>query len=213
MDHKRRYFIAMAGLLAGGTPYSRCSWQQVNYQPNLPQKVTLLIQQPQSAKSYYSTCAVSIDRQNRFCHNNLQLKRMEKDRLYWVHLSILAMILVVKSYLAIYAWKKQGTGECSQKDFCSCLAKELISVKTAQRWNIAMQRLWQQQETVFLCAKTWNNALSTIFLASMLMLMTSRHNNATCRSFCLSFVLTYSYWPSWWTLFSISGGHVFKYAS
>ena len=75
MDRERRYFIATAGSLAEGKPYSLYRWRQVNQQPNAPpDKVTLSIQQPQIAETYYSTCA-AIDRHNRYRQDDLRIEK------------------------------------------------------------------------------------------------------------------------------------------
>jgi hypothetical protein len=106
MDRERRYFIATAGSLAEGTPYSRCRWRQVNQQPNAPpEKVTLSIQQPQTAETYYSTCA-AIDRNNRYCQDDLRIeKKIEtRDWSVCVYLSIFAKI-VVYTWLVYNAFK------------------------------------------------------------------------------------------------------------
>ena len=80
MDRERRYVIATAGSLAEGTPYSRCRWRQVNQQPNAPpEKVTLSIQQPHIAETYYSTCA-AFDRHNRYCQDDLRIEKKIKTR-------------------------------------------------------------------------------------------------------------------------------------
>ncbi len=128
MDRERRYFIATAGSLAEGTPYSRCRWRQVNQQPNAPpEKVTLSIQQPQIAETYYSTCA-TIDRRNRYRQDDLRIeKKIEtRDWSVRINLSIFAMI-VVDTWLVYNAFKNTPhETECSQKDFYSVLAEVLI---------------------------------------------------------------------------------------
>jgi hypothetical protein len=106
MDCKRRYFIARAGSLAEGTPYSGCCWRQVNQQPNAPpEEVTMSIQQPQIAEAYYSTYA-AIDRYNRYCQDDLRIeKKIEtNDWSVCVNLSIIAMI-VVDTWLDYNAFK------------------------------------------------------------------------------------------------------------
>ena len=61
MDHERRYFIATAGSLLEGSPYTRCRWQQVSQDPNTPpEKITMTIKKPQIAKVYYTTDIVKM---------------------------------------------------------------------------------------------------------------------------------------------------------
>jgi hypothetical protein len=53
MDRERRYFIATAGALSEGTPYTRCRWRQVSQDRNAPpERVTMTIKQPQIAEIY-----------------------------------------------------------------------------------------------------------------------------------------------------------------
>ncbi len=90
MDRERRYFIATAGNLAEGTPYTRCRWRQVNRAPNAAsERVIMTIKQPQIAEVYYDTCG-AIDRHNRYRQDDLQMeKKVEtKDWSVRVNLSI-----------------------------------------------------------------------------------------------------------------------------
>ena len=75
MDRERRYFIATAGSLMQGTPYTRCRWWQVSDEPNAPpEKVNLVIAQPQIAEMYYSTCS-AIDEHNRLRQDDLRIEK------------------------------------------------------------------------------------------------------------------------------------------
>jgi hypothetical protein len=90
-------------------------------------EVTLLIQQPQIAETYYSTCA-AIDRHNRYRQDDLRIeKRIEtRDWSVRVNLSFFAMI-VVDTWLVYNAFKNTPhETECLQKDFYSVLAEEWI---------------------------------------------------------------------------------------
>lgn len=132
MDRERRYFIATAGSLAEGTPYTRCRWRQVSQDPNAPpERITMTIKQPQIAELYYSTCG-AIDRHNRFRQDDLRMeKKIEtKDWSVRVNLSIFAMI-IVDSWLVYNAFKnapleEEDQRKCLQKEFYSMLAEELI---------------------------------------------------------------------------------------
>ena len=130
MDRERRYFIATAGALSEGTPYTRCRWRQVSQDPNAPpERVTMTIKQPQIAEIYYSTCG-SIDKHNRYRQDDLRIeKKVEtKDWSVRVNLSIFAMI-VVDTWLVYNAFKNGGATQqrkCLQKEFYSILAEELI---------------------------------------------------------------------------------------
>jgi hypothetical protein len=130
MDRERRYFIATAGSLSEGTPYTRCRWRQVSQDPNAPpEKITMTIKQPQIAELYYTTCG-AIDRHNRYRQDDLRIeKKVEtKDWSVRVNLSIFAMI-VVDTWLVYNAFKNAPAGnqrKCLQKEFYSILAEELI---------------------------------------------------------------------------------------
>ena len=138
MDRDRRHFIATAGSLAEGTPYSRCRWRQESEEANAPPaRVTLTIKQPQIAEIYYSTCG-AIDRHNRYRQDDLRIeKKIEtKDWSVRVNLSIFAMI-VVDSWLVYSAFKD---GSTKQKDFYSILAEELIDNTYDTRSGARRQR-------------------------------------------------------------------------
>ena len=76
MDHERQYFIATAGsLVQAGLPYTHCCWWQVSDEPNAPpQKVNLMVSQPQIAEIYYSTCS-AIDKHNRLRQDDLCIEK------------------------------------------------------------------------------------------------------------------------------------------
>jgi hypothetical protein len=134
MDRERRYFIATAGALSEGKPYTRCRWRQVSQDRNAPpERVTMTIKQPQIAEIYYATCG-AIDRHNRYRQDDLRIeKKVEtKDWSVRVNLSIFAMI-VVDTWLVYNAFKNgtssaraQQQRKCLQKEFYSILAEELI---------------------------------------------------------------------------------------
>ena len=129
MNRERRYFIATAGSLSEGIPYSCCRWRQVSQDPNAPpERVTMAIKQPQIAEIYYAMCG-AIDRHNRLRQDDLMIeKKIETKYLsVCVNVSIFAMI-VVDTWLVDNAFKN-GTGaqrKCLQKKFYSILAEELI---------------------------------------------------------------------------------------
>ena len=73
MDRERRYFIATAGALSEGMPYTRCQWEQMGQDRNAPpERVTMTIKQPQIFEIYYNSCD-AIDRHNRFHQDNLRI--------------------------------------------------------------------------------------------------------------------------------------------
>ena len=135
MDRERRYFISSAGSLSNGKPYTRLRWRQVDDQPNAapPQKVNLVIGQPQIAEMYYSTCS-AIDKHNRYRQDDLRMeKKLETHN--WsmrVNLSIFAMT-VVDTWLVFNGFRKdsmmQNVQHYTQKEFYSVLAEELIDNK------------------------------------------------------------------------------------
>jgi hypothetical protein len=98
MDLERWYYIATAGSLMHGTPYTRCCWRQVSDETNAPpQKVNLVIGQPHMAEIiyYYSTCG-AIDKHNRLRQDDLLIEK-KIENINWstrVNLSTFAMVVV-----------------------------------------------------------------------------------------------------------------------
>ena len=112
MDRERRYFNATAGSFEHGTPYTRCRSRQVSDEPNAPpEKVNLVIGQPQIAEFYYSTCS-AIDKHNRLRQDDLRIEKKVETINWstWVNLSIFAMI-VVDAWLVYNAFAQRGRGE------------------------------------------------------------------------------------------------------
>ncbi|KAI2514170.1 Transposase IS4 [Fragilaria crotonensis] len=149
MDRERRYFIATAGSLQAGTPYTRCRWRQVSDEPNAPpQKVNLVVSQPQIVEIYYSTCS-AIDKHNRLRQDDLRIEK-KVETVNWstrVNLSIFAMI-VVDSWLVYNAFT-QGRA-LNQKEFYSVLAEELFDNDYNNRGqpSSAARRSFQQEACI-----------------------------------------------------------------
>jgi hypothetical protein len=62
VDRDRRYFIAITSSTLDGESFSRVRWRQLE---DGPERVELVVPQPQAAEVYYTACA-QIDRHNRF---------------------------------------------------------------------------------------------------------------------------------------------------
>jgi hypothetical protein len=149
MDRERRYFNATAGSFEHGTPYTRCRSRQVSDEPNAPpEKVNLVIGQPQIAEFYYSTCS-AIDKHNRLRQDDLRIEKKVETINWstWVNLSIFAMI-VVDAWLVYNAFAQRGRGEelNNQKEFYSVLAEELIDNAYNDKGRASVARRSFQQE-------------------------------------------------------------------
>jgi Transposase IS4 len=129
VDRERRYFIATAGSLNAGFPYTRTRWRQLEddrFAP--PEQVTFHIAQPYAAELYYSACG-KVDQHNRDRQDTLQLecKIGTQNWATRVNHTILAMCVVDswKIYSRLAFGIDQSATE-TQGDFYGHLAAELI---------------------------------------------------------------------------------------
>ena len=149
MGRERQYFIATAGSLQAGLPYTRCRWRQVSDEPNAPpQKVNLIVSQPKIAEIYYSTCS-AIDKHNRLRQDDLRIEK-KVETVNWstrVNLSIFAMV-VVDSWLVYNAFTQGRV--LNQKEFYSVIAEELIDndYNNRGRPSAATRRSFQQEACI-----------------------------------------------------------------
>jgi hypothetical protein len=125
MDRTRRYFVATAGSLDNGAPYTRERWRQLTPDAE-PVKVELQVQQPKAAEMYYDCCA-AIDRHNRCRQDDLMLEKkfITHDWSKRVNLSILG-ICIVDSWLVFKSCRGGHLCQTLQADFYTDLAEELI---------------------------------------------------------------------------------------
>ncbi len=125
MERDRRYFIASAGSMQEGVPYSRIRWRQTDEENKDadPERVQLVVPQPVACEMYYEACG-KIDQHNQMRQDDLQLEKklVTHDWSMRVGLSLIG-ICIVDTWLAY----KECTGtEERQKEFYSKLAEELI---------------------------------------------------------------------------------------
>jgi Transposase IS4 len=129
VDREQRYFIATAGSLTPGLPYTRTRWRQLEqdrFAP--PEQVTFHIAQPKTAELYYSACG-KIDQHNRDRQDALKLERKLGTN-NWatrVNHSILGMCIVdAWKIFSRLAFTADGSPTETQDTFYSHLAAELI---------------------------------------------------------------------------------------
>jgi Transposase IS4 len=129
VDRERRYFIATAGSLNAGFPYTRTRWRQMEddrFAP--PEQVTFQIVQPYAAELYYSACG-KVDQHNCDRQDTLQLERKIGTHSWATRVNHTILAMCVVDSWKVYACLAFGVNQSAtetQGDFYGQLAAELI---------------------------------------------------------------------------------------
>jgi hypothetical protein len=124
VDRERCYFIATTSCTLDGESCSRVRWRQLE---DGPERVELVVPQPQAAEVYYAACA-QIDRHNRCRQADLDLEKKvgTHDWSFRVNCSVLG-IIIVDAWLVYSVGRGLRTG-MAQLEFYEQLADQLIDI-------------------------------------------------------------------------------------
>jgi Transposase IS4 len=122
VDRDRRYFIATTSCTLDGESCSRARWRQLE---DRPERVELVVPQPQATEVYYTACA-QIDRHNLCRQADLDLEKKvgTHDWSFRVNCTVLRMI-VVDAWL-VYSGGCGIRTRMDQRAFYEQLADQLI---------------------------------------------------------------------------------------